>query len=60
MTAKRKAEFVLDANRESPSEKVRSLMESSRTIIIEMKHEANIDNSKFMIGPKAVNRIRDL
>ena len=60
MTAKRKADFILSANRESPSEKVRSLMESARTIIIEMKHEAKIDTSKFMIGPKAVGYIRDL
>ena len=60
MSAKRKADFILSANRESPSEKVRSLMESARTLIIDMKHEAMIDNSKFMIGPRTVMHIRNL
>ena len=60
MTAQRKLNFILSANRESPSEKVRSLMESARTLILEMKHEASIENSKFMISPKTVHRIRDL
>ena len=60
MTSQRKLDFILSANRESPSEKARSLMESARTIILEMKHEASIENSKFMISPKTVRRIRDL
>ena len=48
------------ADRTSPSTKIRSLMDSSKTMIMEMNHHAMVDSSKCMISPKIVSHIRDL
>jgi len=56
----KKDKFKFEADRTSPNTKIRSLMECSKTIIMEMYHDAKVDNNWCMISPKTVERIRDL
>lgn len=46
LTRTQKDAFKSEAERTSPSTKIRSLMESSKTIIMEMKHFAKVDSNK--------------
>jgi inositol 1,4,5-triphosphate receptor type 1 len=55
----KKEAFKYNADRTSPNTKIRSLMESSKTIILEMYHDAKVENDKWMISPKIVKRVRD-
>mmetsp|Transcript_35853 Transcript_35853/g.35476 ORF Transcript_35853/g.35476 Transcript_35853/m.35476 type:complete len:858 (-) Transcript_35853:45-2618(-) len=52
--------FLASADRTSPNVKIRSLMDASRTMIMEMEHHDKVDNTRCMISPKIVGRIRDL
>lgn len=55
----KKETFKYNADRTSPNTKIRSLMEASKTVIMEMYHDAKVDNNKCMISPKIVSRVRD-
>ena len=55
-----KDSFKFRSDRTSPSTKIRSLMDYTKTMIMEMEHHATVDNNICVISPKTVGHIRDM
>jgi hypothetical protein len=54
-------EKFLHIKRDSPSEKLRDLMEASENMMEEMNHHATVANSKYMMSEKTTFKyIRDI
>ena len=60
LNQKMKDKFKFGADRTSPNLKIRSLIDSSKFMIMEMNHHAKVDNNKCMISPRIVAGIRDI
>lgn len=59
LTENTQKDFMMNVNRESPTEKINGLVSASAEFIVEMKHMAYLESQKFVISQFRFNLLRD-